>query len=476
MTFLLAITTFNRVEYLKKLIDSFLITAGNHKYIVAINDDGSKDGSREYLKSLQNTKNIKWEIFYSNNKGSYFCANTLFNFALSQEFDLGFSLDDDLFFIRKGWDELYYNAYKKSGHSHLSHYSIGWSGERKTPIINGSLQSFTTALNSQGAFYTFTKDLLKEIGYLDTKSFGKRGEGHRDWSLRACRVGANNDLTFWDAKDSKKYIQLHPKKGYLLTPNYDEELKIAKANSLYKKKVLKNTKRKFIDLEISVINHYFDKVYLINLKRRPDRLAKMKSLLTKLKINYQLVEAVDGLDLKVSNAAIVGCHLSHLKIFEDVKKNGYERPLILEDDLISHKDFDRIIQNIFKIPEDWRMMYLGSSDWNWKNNKENYNPENPFYRGFNVDSTFAYSFKREILYDLINIFSKPVTKPCDTSLHLIHKMFPTYILYPHLFIADVSDSDIRGERKMNEHSKKVNWRIKDYDCDFHNNPQPKRSV
>lgn len=157
------------------------------------------------------------------------------------------------------------------------------------------------------------------------------------------------------------------------------------------------------------------------------------------------LDAVDGLDLKVSNAAIVGCHLSHLKIFEDVKKNGYERPLILEDDLISHKDFDRIIQNIFKIPEDWRMMYLGSSDWNWKNNKENYNPENPFYRGFNVDSTFAYSFKREILYDLINIFSKPVTKPCDTSLHLIHKMFPTYILYPHLFIAEyLRDCEKKG--------------------------------
>jgi len=38
----------------------------------------------------------------------------------------------------------------------------------------------------------------------------------------------------------------------------------------------------------------FDKVYLINLKRRPDRLRKMVNILGILGIQFQLVEAVDG--------------------------------------------------------------------------------------------------------------------------------------------------------------------------------------
>lgn len=38
----------------------------------------------------------------------------------------------------------------------------------------------------------------------------------------------------------------------------------------------------------------FDEVYMINLKRRPDRLTKMDHVLEILGIDYTLIEAVDG--------------------------------------------------------------------------------------------------------------------------------------------------------------------------------------
>src|SRR5690606_32450229 len=236
MTFFIAITTYSRIDYLKQLINSIVEFSGEHNYIVAINDDGSEDGTREYLKELIDYENIKFKVFFSKHKEAYFSANTLFHFAKPLDFDLGFKLDDDLYFIRKGWEELYYNAYKQSRFSHLSHYSLDWSGEKKIPRTNKKLVSYTNVYKSQGAFYTFTKETLQKVGYLDNANFSKRGEGHRDWSLRACRLGMNEKDLFWDAKFSSNYIKLHPKKGYVLTPNYDKELEIAKRNALKKVK------------------------------------------------------------------------------------------------------------------------------------------------------------------------------------------------------------------------------------------------
>lgn len=476
MRFYIAITTYSRLPYLKTLVDSIIKTVSDeHEYVVAINDDGSRDGSKEFLKTLENTHNIKWITMFSDNRGSYFTANTLFSYAESIEFDLGFCLDDDLYFTRKGWEMLYYDAYKESGFDHLSHYSTIWSGENKIPNTSGLLQSHTDVWNSQGAFYTFTKNALKEVGYLDYEVFGKRGEGHRDWSLRACRLGMNEKDIFWDAKGSEMYVKLHPKKGYILTPNYNAELQEAKLKADGKKKYLNDENRIYIPLSESVINHYFDHVYLINLKRRPDRLDKMKSLLGDLKINYEVIEAIDGkTDLEAQSISletgidcgVVGCHLSHLKVYRDILSKGYERPLILEDDLIAHKDFDNILLNINEVPEDWHLLYLGTADWNFKENKKNIVKGVPYYRGLQIDSTFAYAIKRDILTDLIPYFEEPITKPCDTSLHLLQMMYPSYIMLPQPFIADVTDSDLRESRKMKDYALKVNWNLKDYDIEI----------
>lgn len=476
MTFFVAITTYSRIGYLRQLIDSLMETVDdNHNYIVAINDDGSKDGSRKYLKSLIDSDNIKFKIFFSNNKGSHFATNTLFAYAQTLDFHLGFMLDDDLYLKRKGWEELYYNAYKQSGFSHLSHYSLDWSGEKKNPRSNLKLASYTNVHKSQGAFYTFTKETLQKVGYMDSVDFGKRGDGHRDWSLRACRLGMNEKDVFWDAKFASNYIKLHPKKGYILTPNYDKELEIAKKNAPKKALLLKDESRTYIELPESRANHFFDHVYLINLKRRPDRLKKMQSLLKRLKIEFTLIEAVDGRNIKRVpyglNGGIVGCHESHLKIFRDVKKKGYEQPLILEDDLISHKDFERVLEIIFSIPKDWRLLYIGTADWEGKSERTE-----PYYRGFDINCTFAYSIKRDILPDLINWFELPITKPCDTLLHTVQKMFPTYVLNPQPFIADVSNSDLRAPRDIEVYAKKVNWNLENYDCNINNHPKPSQRI
>ena len=49
-------------------------------------------------------------------------------------------------------------------------------------------------------------------------------------------------------------------------------------------------------MEHITVNDFFDQVYLINLKRRPDKLKTCQQLLAKLNIKYQIFEGVDFCD------------------------------------------------------------------------------------------------------------------------------------------------------------------------------------
>ena len=59
-----------------------------------------------------------------------------------------------------------------------------------------------------GALFTFTKKLVKEIGYFDEENFKIRGHSHIDFTIRCCRKKFNNNKNLYDIKDSTKYITL----------------------------------------------------------------------------------------------------------------------------------------------------------------------------------------------------------------------------------------------------------------------------
>lgn len=131
------------------------------------------------------------------------------------------------------------------------------------------------------------------------------------------------------------------------------------------------------DLEIinSKLLHYlkWNKIYIINLKRRTDRKLKM---IEKLKIanlnNYEFIEGIDGNNTKIKEefnelkkdnlTKIVthghyGCLLSHIKVLELAKKNNYDNVLIIEDDVFFIDDFINKINNL-KLPK-FDIVYLG---------------------------------------------------------------------------------------------------------------------
>ena len=97
------------------------------------------------------------------------------------------------------------------------------------------------------------------------------------------------------------------------------------------------------------LKRYFDRVVLINLKRRPDRLARARMELSRGQWPFkqpEIFEAVDGLIATPpphwqAGPGAWGCLQSHYQILRRAIKDGVNRLLVLEDDVFSLRTFTR---------------------------------------------------------------------------------------------------------------------------------------
>ena len=217
MKLVYCLVTFNRLEYLKKHIITWDETRDkNHNWVLFIADDGSDDGTQEYLKNL-NIDGIQIQFFFNKRRGVHYQVNQLLKLSSNVDFDLGFMAEDDIYFIQSGWDNLYAQAVKFSGFDFLCYFNKTWADKhgksqhvRETCLYDPQkkIQSQVIAYNSFGCFWTFTKKLIQEVGYFDSINFGVWGNGHTDYALRCCRVGFNRNDALFDLYESEKYITM----------------------------------------------------------------------------------------------------------------------------------------------------------------------------------------------------------------------------------------------------------------------------
>jgi GR25 family glycosyltransferase involved in LPS biosynthesis len=119
------------------------------------------------------------------------------------------------------------------------------------------------------------------------------------------------------------------------------------------------------------INRICDKIYVINLENKTDRLETFDKQMKKNKIVYERFNAIVGekviRDERLTDYCntfctdgMKGCALSHRTLWETVVKNGYRNVMICEDDAMIPDDFDSKFQMIYyQIPKDYDMLYLG---------------------------------------------------------------------------------------------------------------------
>ena len=104
------------------------------------------------------------------------------------------------------------------------------------------------------------------------------------------------------------------------------------------------------------INEFFDKVVVINLDRRTDRMEKLDPQLKELEIQYKRFSAVDAKKLDID--PVVAGLRSHLQVMKQI---AGQRVLILEDDAQFVEDFNEKFEKVMQtLPEDWDIFYLGA--------------------------------------------------------------------------------------------------------------------
>jgi GR25 family glycosyltransferase involved in LPS biosynthesis len=103
------------------------------------------------------------------------------------------------------------------------------------------------------------------------------------------------------------------------------------------------------------VNEYFDRVVVINLDRRTDRMDKLGSQLDELGIEYERFSAVDSKELGIEG--YIAGTMSHVAVW---KKYKGQKILVLEDDALFCDDFNEKFAEVMQaLPQDWDIFYLG---------------------------------------------------------------------------------------------------------------------
>jgi Glycosyltransferase family 25 (LPS biosynthesis protein) len=155
------------------------------------------------------------------------------------------------------------------------------------------------------------------------------------------------------------------------------------------------------------LKRYFDRAVLINLKRRPDRLVRVRQELRRCQWPFrypEIVEAVDGSttprpDGWQCGRGAWGCMQSHRQVLERAIADNRNSILVLEDDVCFIDDFRNEVTEFLRVvPDDWDQLMLGGQHIGLNGRPIRVKPG--VYRCTDCERTHCYAVRGEFMRKL----------------------------------------------------------------------------
>jgi len=192
----------------------------------------------------------------------------------------------------------------------------------------------------------------------------------------------------------------------------------------------------------------FDKVFCINLKRRPDRFEQFKEEVDKFDLgNFETFEAIDGNTIAQNNLGVLkpsekGLIESNIKILKNCIEKKYSSVLIIEDDCLFTDEINKIDSYFDCLPNDWEMLYMGGNH----NTHIKINPpeiiNEKVYKLHSTYSTHFVAIKNVIFEYVLNELQNNQL-PLDVTYTKIQKNKRVYCFYPAIAKQRNGYSDIQ---------------------------------
>jgi hypothetical protein len=200
---------------------------------------------------------------------------------------------------------------------------------------------------------------------------------------------------------------------------------------------------------MSLDSHFketFDRVVVINLARRPERLARFTQLFEAWPFKTpQRFEAFDGSQLLVPDhwdkgPGAYGCSLSHQAVVTSAIADKVSSLFVLEDDAYPVPNFtDQAADFLNKVPGDWDCLMFGAG---------HLRPPVPITDGVvqckGANRAHAYAVRGKMMPTLLDFWKRFNSDHCDIVLSSLMGHFKVYAPDPLLIGQDAGFSDING--------------------------------
>jgi GR25 family glycosyltransferase involved in LPS biosynthesis len=225
------------------------------------------------------------------------------------------------------------------------------------------------------------------------------------------------------------------------------------------------------------MNDYFDKIYVLSLKRNTDRRVLIKERLDKVGIDFEFFDACDGQVInhiwkKLDNPNFttqnyVACSISHLSIYNDALSRGFKRILILEDDIKPHKDIKNHFDCFIKqVPDDYDLLYLGwiplnddCSMWSYEVINDRFISYNTFHSK-NLWGLYAYSPSVCLMKEMVDSYNESFPMEIDRYLVTqVQQQRKSIAIWPQLICHDIMVSNNNGWVDNQSLKKSIDHRV-----------------